>query len=101
MPEVKIRRRNVSAEEAAAVISSRFGDQVEIISAGDTELSLRQGLFARAKVSISDEPGGTVFKVRGAGPPFPLIYAMMLLVNQGIVKRVATVLGENEEWQSG
>jgi len=102
MPEVKIRRRNVSAEEAAAVISSRFGGKLEITPAGDTELNLKQGFFTRAKVSISDEPGGTVFRVRGAGPPFPFFYLMTTLVNnQGIAKRVASALGENEEWQSG
>jgi hypothetical protein len=102
MPEVKVRRRNVSAEEVAAVISSRFGDKMEITLTGDTELSLRQGFLARARVSVSDEPGGTVFNVRGSGLPFPiLILTMKLINNQGIARRVATALGQNEEWQSG
>jgi hypothetical protein len=102
MPQVKVRRHNVSAEEAAAVISSRLGDKLEITPAGDSELILRRGFFARARVSVSDEPGGTVFNVRGSGLPFPLLIVTMTLINnQGIARRVATVLGENEEWQRG
>lgn len=102
MPQVKVRRRNVSAEEAAAVISSRFGSKLEITPTSDTELSLRQGFFARAEVSVSEEPGGTVFNVRGSGPPFPVLVATMTLINnQGIARRVATALGENGEWQGG
>jgi hypothetical protein len=100
MPQVKVRRRNVSAEQAAAVIRSRFGDKIEITPVGDRELSLQQSFFTRAKVSISDEPGGTMFSVRGGGPPFPLlILTTMLVNNQGIAKRVAAALGENEELQ--
>lgn len=100
MPQVKVRRRNVSAEEAAAVIRSRFGDKMEITPVGDRELSLQQGFFTRARLSISDEPGGTLFSVRGSGPPFPLIILTTMLVNnQGIAKRVAAALGENDELQ--
>jgi hypothetical protein len=100
MPQVKVRRRNVSAEEAAAVIRSRFGDKMEITPVGDRELNLQQGFFTRAKLSISDEPGGTLFSVRGSGPPFPLIILTTMLVNnQGIAKRVAAALGENDELQ--
>lgn len=101
MPQVKVRRRDVSAEEAAAVIRSRLGDKLEITSSGDTELSLKQNYFARARVSISEEPGGTVFNVRGSGLPFPLLMVTLTLINnQGIAKRVAAALGENEELQS-
>lgn len=101
MPQVKVRRRNVSAEEAAAVIRSRFGEKLEITPDGDRELSLRQNFFARAKVSISEEPGGTVFSVRGSGLPFPLLILTMALVNNlGIAKRVAAALGQNEELQA-
>ena len=39
--------------------------------------------------------------MRGTGPPFPLlILTTMLINNQGIAKRVAAVLGENEELQN-
>lgn len=101
MPQVKVRRRNVSAEEAAAIIRSQFGDKLEITPVGDRELSLQQGYFTRAKLSISDEPGGTVFNVRGSGPPFPLLIVTTMLVNNaGIAKRVAAALGENEELQN-
>jgi hypothetical protein len=101
MPEVKVRRRNISAEETAAVIRSHLGDKVEITPDGDKELSLKQGFFARAKVSISDEPGGTVFSVRGSGMPFPLLFFTMMLVNNlGIAKRVAAALGADDELQA-
>jgi hypothetical protein len=95
MPQVKVRRRGVSAEAAVAALRSGLGQGVQISQHGPNELDVRKGFFARAKVSISEEPGGTVFEVRGAGAPVPLVYAITrYATSRGIARRVAAVIDE-------
>ncbi len=101
MPLVKVRRRNISAEQAAAAIRSSLGDGVEISPVGDTEVRVKKSYFAQAKVSLTDEPGGTVFNVSGAaGAAFPLWMLTMRLVNErGIARQVAEAIGGYKEFQ--
>lgn len=98
MPQVKVRRRGISAEDAAAVIRAGLpGEKLEITEHGDRELELRKSFFVQAKVGIGDEPGGTVFNVHGGGPYIPLLFWTTRLVNsRGIARRVADVLGAHE-----
>jgi hypothetical protein len=97
MPQVKVRRRGISAEDTAAVIRDRLGFDLEITQNGDRELELRKNAFVRAKVTISEEPGGTVFNVRGQGLPVPLLmFTTMFVNNRGIARRAADALGEHE-----
>jgi len=97
MPQVKVRRRGISAEDAAGVIrGSMPGENLQTIQHGDRELEVQKSFFVRAKVSISDEPGGTVFTVHGGGPVVPLLFVVTRLVNsRGIAQRVAHALGEH------
>lgn len=98
MPQVKVRRQGITAEEAAAVIrSSLSGDNFQITENGERELELTKSFLVRANVSISSEPGGTVFNVRGSGPVVPLLFVTTRVVNsRGIARRVAAALGEHE-----
>jgi len=95
MPEVKVRRRGISAEDVAGVIrGSMPSEKLQIIQHGDRELEVQKSFFVRANVSISDEPGGTVFTVHGGGPVVPLLWFTTRLVNsRGIAQRVANALG--------
>jgi hypothetical protein len=97
MPQVKVRRRGISAEDAAGVIrGSMPGEKLQTIQHGDRELEVQKSFFVRANVSISDEAGGTVFTVRGGGPVVPLLFLATRLVNsRGIAQRVANALGEH------
>jgi hypothetical protein len=101
MPQVKVRRHGISAEDAAAVIrGSMPGEKLQTIQHGDRELEVHKSFFVRANVSISDEPGGTVFHVRGGGPVIPLLFVATRLVNsRGIAQRVANALGEHAEFR--
>jgi hypothetical protein len=99
MPLVKVRRRNISAQEAAAAISASLGGKLKITPVGDRELNIKKNVFVQAKASISEEAGGTVFNVRGSGT-FPLFVITMLINNMGIARQVATVIGENQEFQA-
>jgi hypothetical protein len=97
MPEVKVRRRGITAEAAGEVIHGRLGEDLKITPNGDRELEVSKNSFVRAKVSISEEPGGTVFHVRGMGLPIPLLMLTMMAVNnRGIARRVADALGEHD-----
>jgi hypothetical protein len=97
MPQVKVRRRGISAEDTAAVIRGRLGEQLKITPNGDRELEVAKNAFIRAKVTIDEEPGGTVFSVRGMGMPIPLLILTMMAVNdRGIARRVADAIGEHE-----
>ncbi len=97
MPQVKVRRRGISAEDTAAVIRSRLGPDLKITQNGDGELELQKNYFVRAKVTISEEPGGTVFNVRGQGMPVPLLmFSMMFINNRGIAAQAAAAIGEHD-----
>jgi len=98
MPQVKVRRRGISAQDAAAVIRAGLpGEKLEITQRGDRELAISKNFFVHATVSVSDEPGGTVFNVRGGGPVIPLLFVATRMANsRGIARRVADVLGSHE-----
>jgi hypothetical protein len=98
MPQVKVRRRGISAEDVAAVIRSSLpGENLETTPRGDRELEVKKSYLVRANVSISEEPGGTVLKVHGGGPVVPLLFWTTRLVNsRGIAQRVANALGEHD-----
>jgi hypothetical protein len=98
MPQVKVRRQEITADEAAAAIRSSLpGEQLEISERGDRQLELKKSYLVRANVSISSEPGGTVFAVRGGGPYVPLLFLTIRFVNgRGIARRVADALGSYE-----
>lgn len=100
MPQVKVRRRNISADEAVAAIRSILGDSIEISPVGDREVRVKKSYFAQAKVSMSDEPGGTLFDVSGAASAsLPLWMLTMKLVNdRGIARQVATAIGEYKDF---
>jgi hypothetical protein len=98
MPQVKVRRQGITADEAAAVIRGTLpGEQLQISQLGDRELELKKSFLVRANVSISSEPGGTVFTVHGGGPVVPLLFFSTRFVNsRGIARRVADALGGHQ-----
>jgi hypothetical protein len=101
MPQVKVRRRGISAEDAARVIRDGLpGEKLEITQRGDRELEISKSFFVHASVSISEEPGGTVFDVRGGGPVVPVLFVATRVANsRGIARRVADVLGAHDGYR--
>lgn len=101
MQSVKVRRSPISAEQAAEVIWHRLGSGYQIETDGATLLRIRKGL-ARAKVSLREEPGGTVFDVQGEGgwALLPLFNVYTKMLNErGIAKRTANAIGEAEAFR--
>lgn len=96
MPQVKVRGRGITADDTAAVIRDALGDGVRVSTPGDRQVEVQRSSFVRAKVSIAEDPGGTVFTVRGVGPTFPLLFVTMSAVNSaGIAKQVAAAIEQH------
>jgi hypothetical protein len=100
MPDVKVRRTGIRADEASAAISDALGADYQVSQTGERDLEVRKNAFIRAKVSMSEEPGGTLFHVRGQGMPIPLLFTTMMLVNnRGIAKQITDAIGAREEFR--
>ena len=100
MPDVKVRRTGIRADEASAAIKDALGAGYEVSQTGERDLEVRKNAFIRAKVSMSEEPGGTLFHVRGQGMPIPLLFTTMMLVNNhGIAKQITDAIGTREEFR--
>lgn len=100
MQSVKVRRGQISAEQAAEVIRAGLGGGYEVQADSETELKVRKGM-GRAKVSMHGEPGGTVFEVQGEGVSMlPLFSIYTKMMNErGIARRTATAIGEAEAFR--
>jgi hypothetical protein len=102
MPQVKVQRRDITADNAAAAIRDALGDGYQVTADGDRKVNVRRNAFIRAQVSMSEEAGGTVFRVRGQGPGFTLLYVTMTAVNNmGIAKRVAAAIEQHAAYRDG
>jgi hypothetical protein len=100
MPDVKVRRTGIRADEASAAIKDALGAGYEVSQTGERDLEVRKNAFIRAKVSIREEPGGTLFQVHGQGMPIPLLFGTMMLVNNlGIAKQITNAIGAREEFR--
>jgi hypothetical protein len=100
MPDVKVRRTGIRADEASAAIKDALGPGYEVTQSGERDIEVRKNAFIRAKVSMTEEPGGTLFHVRGQGMPIPLLFSTMMLINsRGIAKQITDAIGTREEFR--
>lgn len=98
MQSIKVRRSGISLKDAADVIEHGLGEGYTAqVEDGDSAVLVRKGSTGRAKVRLREEPGGTVFEVRGQGAGFsPLI--LKVVNERGIARRVAAVIGESSQF---
>ncbi len=102
MPQVKVRGRGITAEKTATVIRDALGAGVKVTTSGDREIEVERNWFVRAKVRIDEDSAGTMFTVRGSGPPTPLgLVVMRPLNNSGIAKQVATAIEQHDGFRDG
>lgn len=73
MPKVRVPRRHVTPGELATVLGRRLSGGYVVEPDGDGKVYVRRGQ-ARARVSITDVPGASVFRVRAAGPPVVRVF---------------------------
>jgi hypothetical protein len=93
MASVKVRKTGISAEQAADVLRRGLGESYRVELEGGGAVRVRKGI-GRAKVDFHEEPGGTVFEVRGQGFT-PL---MILISNLGVTKRTAAAIDTAAEF---
>lgn len=69
MAQVRVVRKGVTASEVVTVLDRRLGRGFEVVADKQGEVLVRRSVLSAAVVRISDVPGATVFRVRGAGMP--------------------------------
>ena len=95
MPKVRVPRKNVTPGEIVTVLSRRLGPGYQVESNGGRRVMVRKSPLMYASISISDQPGASVFGVHGGG------FFFLRLVNTfGTARRVADALRRSPEFRS-
>jgi len=95
MAKVRVPRKNVTPDEVVTVLSRRLGPSYQVQSNGGRRVTVRKSQLRYANVSITDQPGASVFGVHGGG----LIF--LRVVNTfGTARRVAEALRRSPEFRS-
>ena len=95
MPKVRVPRKNVTPGEIVTVLSRRLGPGYQVESNGGRRVMVRKSPLMYASISISDQPGASVFGVHGGG------FLFLRLVNTfGTARRVADALRRSPEFRS-
>jgi hypothetical protein len=95
MPKVQVPRKNVTPGEVAAVLSRRLGPGYQVESDGDHRITVRKSSLMFARISITDRPGASVFRVSGGGLLF-----LRIVNTLGTARRVADALRRSPEFRS-
>jgi hypothetical protein len=95
MPKVQVPRKNVTPGEVVAVLSRRLGPGYQVESNGDQQVTVRKSSLMSARVSISDRPGASVFRVSGGG-----LFFLRLANTLSTARRVADALRRSPEFRS-
>jgi hypothetical protein len=95
MPKVRMPRKNVTPGEVVTVLSRRLGPGYQVESNGDRRVTVRRNGFMYANISITNQPGASVFGVHGGG----LIF-LRIVNTLGTARRVADALRRSPEFRS-
>lgn len=95
MPKVKVPRKNVTPGEIVTVLSRRLGPGYQVERNGDHRVTVRKSPLMYASVSISDQPGASVFGVHGGG-----LLVLRLVNTFGTARHVADALRRSPEFRS-
>ena len=95
MPKVRVPRKNVTPGEVVTVLSRRLGPGYQVESNGDHRVTVRKSPLMYANVSISDQPGASVFGVHGGG-----LFVLRLVNTFGTARHVADALRRSPEFRS-
>ena len=95
MPKVRVPRKNVTPGEVVSVLSRRLGPGYQVESNGGRRVTIKKSSLMYASVSISEQPGASLFGVHGGG------LLLLRLVNTfGTARRVADALRRSPEFRS-
>lgn len=95
MPKVRVPRKNVTPGEVVTVLSRRLGPAYQVEADDGRRVTARKNAVMYASISISDQPGASVFGVHGGG------FLFLRLVNTfGAARQVADALRRSPEFRS-
>ncbi|MGD0602281.1 MAG: hypothetical protein ABSA53_01610 [Streptosporangiaceae bacterium] len=95
MPKVKVPRKNVTTDEIVTVLSRRLDPGYQVDTNGGRRVTVRKNSLMSATVSIADQPGASVFRVRGGG------FLLLRVANTfSTARRVADALRRSPEFRS-
>ena len=95
MPKVRVPRKNVTPGEVVTILSRRLGPGYQVESNDHRRVTVRKSELMYANVSITDQPGASVFGVHGGG------FLFLRLVNTfSTARRVADALRRSPEFRS-
>jgi acetylornithine deacetylase/succinyl-diaminopimelate desuccinylase-like protein len=95
MPTVKVPRKNVTPDEVVAVLSRRLAPGYRVQASGGRRVTVRKNGFMSATVKIADQPGASVFRVRGDG-----LLVLRIASTFSTARRVADALRRSPEFRS-
>ena len=95
MPKVRVPRKNVTADEVVTVLSRRLGPGYQVESNGGRSVVARKSASMYATISISEQPGASVFGVHGGGIP-----VLRLINTFSTARQVADALRRSPEFRS-
>lgn len=102
MRRITVDRIGITPERAAEVISRGLGTGYQVETGGGNSVLVRRGFLGRAKVTVLERTGATVFEVRGQSPSLPLLVLTARIANErGIARRVAELIARSEELGAG
>jgi hypothetical protein len=95
MPKVRVPRKNVTPGEVVTVLSRRLGPSYHVESNGDHRVTVRKSALMYASISITDQPGASVFGVHGGG-----LFFLRIVNTFSTARRVADALRRSPEFRS-
>jgi hypothetical protein len=98
MQTVQLPGTHVTATQLADTLRHELGTGYHVSLARGDEVKIRKGPFQRARITITDEPGGTEFGARGESIrlPIPLCYPIIKQMNdRGIAARCIDVISHS------
>jgi hypothetical protein len=100
MQSVKVRRDGISPSEAAGVLRSELGSDYDVQSSDDGVVHIRKG-FARVKMVVRSEAGGTVFDLSGEGTSWLPVFNLITksLSGNPLAKKTAAAIGAAEAFR--
>lgn len=100
MQSVKVPGTQITASQLTDILRHELGAGYQVSPAGTDEVKVRKGIFQRARITITHEPGGTELDARGESVrlPIPLYYAINKQMNdRGIAARCADILSRSAQ----
>jgi hypothetical protein len=92
---VEVPRKNVTPDEVVTVLNRRLEPGYQVETNGGRRVTVRKNSLMFATVSIADQPGASVFRVRGGG------FLILRVANTFMTaRRVADALRRSPEFRS-